>query len=268
MTRRSVLQALRQWTRLDPPWWREVCAYYGVTRRRAVTLGRRQRGRRPAFPGGPSGLTYEEIWARAPRETAEQIAAFYRDLGPWPVFRQALRRRYGAWPDVARDLPRGGTLLEYGCGIAPVTAWLERRRRDFPAVLVDVPGHALDFAVWRLRSRRDDLVEPAVAFLTLNPLCLDLATVGLYDVAVVSEVLEHVVSPLSVMQSVVSGLCPGGVLYEDFTAHAGDGSPADLPSAQAERTDMYLWLFRHATLTRGAHPLGAEPGGVRRWVAP
>jgi len=133
---------------------------------------------------------------------------------------------------------------------------------------VDVPGHALDFAVWRLRSRRDDLVEPAVAFLTLNPLCLDLATVGLYDVAVVSEVLEHVVSPLSVMQSVVSGLCPGGVLYEDFTAHAGDGSPADLPSAQAERTDMYLWLFRHATLTRGAHPLGAEPGGVRRWVAP
>src|SRR3972149_4986637 len=87
MTRRSVLQALRQWTRLDPSWWREVCAYYGVTRRRAVTLGRRQRGRRPAFPGGPSGLTYEEIWARAPRETAEQIAAFYRDLGPWPGVR-------------------------------------------------------------------------------------------------------------------------------------------------------------------------------------
>src|SRR3990172_9390884 len=117
MTRRSVLQALRQWTRLDPPWWREVCAYYGVTRRRAVTLGRRQRGRRPAFPGGPSGLTYEEIWARAPRETAEQIAAFYRDLGPWPVFRQALPRRYGAWPDVARHLPSGGF------GPAATTSW-------------------------------------------------------------------------------------------------------------------------------------------------
>src|SRR3990167_10082907 len=61
----------------------------------------------------------------------------------------------GAWPDVARDLPRGGTLLEYGCGIAPVTAWLERRRRDFRAVLLDVPGHALDFAVWR-RPRSEE----------------------------------------------------------------------------------------------------------------
>src|SRR3989304_2570377 len=87
---------------------RAVCAYCGVTRRRAVTLGRRQRGRRPAFPGGPSGLTYEEIWARAPRETAAQIAAFYRALRPGPRARAGPPARGGGLAGRGRRGAGGG----------------------------------------------------------------------------------------------------------------------------------------------------------------
>ena len=265
----TLVARVRQAVRLDPPWWEELCAYYGTHRARAERLGQRAQGRRPDFGawGGPNGLTYEEVWHLAPRETPEQIAAFYRALGPWPVFRQVYRRRFGAWPQVSRDLPPSGTLLEYGCGIAPVTAWLERRRTDFRAVLVDVPGQAFSFATWRLARRRNALDGPTLDFLALNALVQPLArAVVRYDVAVVSEVLEHVPHPVAVMDEILAGLKSGGVLYEDFTTHDfGSSSPADLESAASERTEMYGRVRDVCELIDGSPPEAPGGGGVRRW---
>lgn len=258
----AMVQAARQILRIDPPWWADVCACYGVTPARARALGRRSSGRRPDFPSGPKGQTYEEIWASRPRETVADIVAFYSELGSWPVFRQAYRRRYGAWPMVAAALPPNGVVLEYGCGIAPVTWWLARRRQNFAAWLVDVPGQALTFGVRRLQrgGRSPRWLETSVVTdeqLPSLPPC---------DVAVVTEVLEHVPHPLAVVGLILGALREGGTLLEDFYDHHGAGSPADLPSAARERPDVYALIRSRCRLLSGRPPESPEGGGVRKWV--
>ena len=257
----SAISMARQVLRLDPPWWKDVIACYGVTQEEARRLGQRANGRRPDFPAGPKGRTYEEVWASRPRDTVADIIAFYGELGSWPVFRQVYRHRFRAWPEVARALPSGGFVLEYGCGVAPVTWWLAQRRRDFHPVLVDVPGQAFAFALRRLgkpplpvvmaMAVTDDQVPPL-------PPC---------DVAVVLETLEHVPSPLAVMRAILEALKPGGVLFEDFYKHSDDAppSPADLPSARRERPDVYDLLVQRCDWVGGRHWQEAEGGGTRRW---
>ena len=259
----SVVVAARQALGLDPPWWRDLVALYGVTPARARQLGRRQNGRRPDFPAGPTGQTYEEVWANRPRHNAADIIAFYGELGSWLVFRQTYRHRYRAWPEVSAALPRGGWLLEYGCGVAPVSWWLARRRRDFHPVLVDVPGQAFSFGLRRLKALTPPLCAITTAVVTdervpLLPPC---------DVAICSEVLEHVPSPVAVMRAILAALKPGGMLWEDFYKHSDDAppSPADLPSARRERPDVYDLLVQRCEWIGGRHWQDSEGGGTRRW---
>ena len=257
----ALREALRQLVGLDPPWSRDLAEFYGVPSRMAERLGQRQKGRRPHLPRGPKGMTYEEVWGSRLRDTPGQQVRFWEDLGSWPVFRQVRRRRYGAWPRLLGDLPEAGTLLEYGCGIAPLTWWLVRRRRDFRAVLVDVPGQALEFALWRLVRLGPGISVRAVMVTDAAPPKLPPS-----DVAAVLEVLEHVPSPLVAMEAVLSSLRPKGILWEDFFAHAGDGSPADLPSAARERPAVYEMIRRRCRLLSGEPPEAPEGGGTRRWV--
>src|SRR3972149_1902224 len=92
MTRRSVLQALRQWTRLDPPWWREVCAYYGVTQRHGATS--RDVGPAPAWP--------------ASRVPGRPVRADVRgDLGARPARDGRADRRILSWPRPVAPVPAG-----------------------------------------------------------------------------------------------------------------------------------------------------------------
>lgn len=256
----SLYFAARQALGLDPPWWRDVMDLYGVTPARARELGRRQHDRRPDFPAGPRGLTYEEIWASRPRASVRDIIAFYSDLGSWPVFRQVYRHRFRSWREVAAALPQGGWLLEYGCGVAPVTWWLARRRRDFHPVLVDVPGQAFSFALRRLNA-----LAPALRSLTTAAVTDErLSVLPPCDVAVVTEVLEHVPSPRAVMENILMALKPGGLLVEDFYRHAHP-SPADLPSAREERPFVYECLLKHCEWIAGRHWQEPDGGGTRRW---
>lgn len=258
MNPRTALEIARQCLRLDPLWWAPLVERYGVSARTCYELGKRTPGRRPTFPRGPIGMTYDEIWHARPRSSPSEIAQFYADLGSWPVFRQAYRRRYYAWPDLLKDLPHGARLVEYGCGIAPATFWLSRRRSDFKAILVDVPGEAIDFASWRLKRYGFDHVQ--THFVTSVVPILPTA-----EVVIATEVLEHVPSPVAVMQTLLGSLRPGGILYEDFHRHS-EPSPADLDTARVERDEVYR-MIRAAcpVLWSGKSPDEPDGGGMRRW---
>lgn len=260
MTLASLGTAVRQWIGLDPPWWQDLPDLYAVSPRRARALGRRQKGRRPDFPAGPTGRTYEEIWASRPRQTVRDIIAFYSDLGSWPVFRQVYRHRYRGWPDVLEALPHDGVLIEYGCGVAPVTWWLAQRRRDFLPTLVDVPGQALSFALYRLARLR-----PTFSVGRMIVTDETLPELPTCDVAIVTEVLEHVPSPLAVMENILGALKSGGDLFEDFYAHRGAGSSADLASAAAERPRVYELILRCCAPVSGRSWNDPDGGGLRRW---
>ena len=240
---------------LADDWWSDVRAYYGVSRREALALGERAPGRRPDLPGSRtcvpvSGKTWEEIWNARPRTTPEAIESFWREVGSWCVFRQLVRHRGRGFPEIDKVLPRDGALLEYGCGIAPVTWWLTRRRRDFVPTIYDVPSEAYEFARYRLKRFRGKNTPWRTRF---------------YDVAVVLEVLEHVHDPLAAIGNILATLKSGGHLFEDYYVHDGHGSPADLESAALARPEVYDLIRAHCDLVSGQSPDAPEGGGRRQW---
>ena len=86
------------------------------------------------------------------------------------------------------------------------------------------------------------------------------------EVALLFEVLEHTPSPLAVIQHVGAVVKPGGVLIENFYAHAHP-TAADLDSAEHERPAVYAWLNRNFRLISGQHWDAPEGGGTRAWRA-
>jgi len=183
---------------------------------------------------GDPRLTREEVWVRyaVRRERAqEQLAAvkteedalgFYA-TSDYLLYRQIIHRRHTAWRTVLAGMGRWGQLLEFGCGVAPVSAWLRQRRPDWTYVLVDVPSPHRDYAQARLPQ--------AIV-------CREVPAVGAFEVITALDVLEHLPDPLTVSIHLVAALQPGGLLYWNFARGAGDVNLAT--PARREETVAYL----------------------------
>lgn len=157
-------------------------------------------------------LSPQEFWLRYHEERARAKALWASGEPAWNlcdyyVLRQQYYHRDACFHAVAARIPPRGTLLEFGCGVAPVSAWLARHRADVRLRLYDIPSRTLEFARWRLPQ--------AVVVGTLLP--------NWYDAIVCWEVLEHVPYPVDTMRALVNALAPGGVLFVDFVAGGGDG---------------------------------------------
>ena len=210
---------LAQAVGLEEHWAADLCRYYKVDPRQALELGTRRRGRRPDLPGSPtcppvSGKTWEELWAARPRNSEEAVLGFYREIGAWATFRQVVRHRWRSYAFVARHLPRDGVLIEWGCGVAPVSFWLATHPWQVGGeptfVLVDVDSEHFIFGRWRVAAADGEalelVVEPGKPLPTLPP-C---------DVAICSEVLEHVPDPVAIIRQEYAAGVPSPVLAKRF----------------------------------------------------
>src|SRR5262249_20802956 len=122
---------------------------------------------------------------------------------------------------------------EYGCGVAPITAWLRPRFPDWRYTLVDLPSPMLDFARWRFRGQGNvEALEPGFGS--------DLPLVRDYDVIACLEVLEHVINPLQVARHLVAHLKPGGTLFVNFVDEPGGDENLSESAAQRRETIEYL----------------------------
>src|SRR5262249_37579391 len=131
---------------LDRAWFQELSRYYrGMTRQEfwvRYTIGR---------------MEAAKLWSAKPRRTETDYRAFYAETDYW-VLRQMYYHRHDCFHFVAGAMRRIGAVgdfCEYGCGVAPITAWLHRRFPRWRYTLVDVPSPALDFAAWRFRERQN-----------------------------------------------------------------------------------------------------------------
>ena len=254
----NLLAAAAEALSPKPPWYRDLCDYYGVCPAQALALGTRAPGRRPLMFGG---RTFEEIWESNPRNTPEGLIQFWSDLGPWLTFRQVVRNRCLSYSEVFRDVPAHGWLGEWGCGVAPVTWWgATHGWRHFRAFLTDVASEPFQFAEWRLRR----IDQPYIAMPVMAGKLLPLPYSRL-DVVTCFEVFEHVEDPVALGSHLLNMLPSHGVLWEDFVAHDHPHA-ADLQSAQEKRKDLYVLLQKRCTLTRGQSPWTPGGGGRRRWL--
>jgi 2-polyprenyl-3-methyl-5-hydroxy-6-metoxy-1,4-benzoquinol methylase len=209
---------------LNRRWFRELALYY---RHMTIeefwvryTLGR---------------MDAATLWERKPRRAEADYRSFYAETDYW-VLRQMYHSRNECFHRVARSLRSGteGDFCEYGCGVAPVTAWLRPRFPRWRYTLVDLPTPALEFARWRFRDHPNvEAVSPGLG--------ADLPLARGYDVITCMDVLEHVVNPLEVVRHLVEHLKAGGTLHLNFI-HAPGGE--NLAEAAEERADTLAYLGR------------------------
>ena len=186
-------------------WFRELSTYFrGMTIEEfwvRYTLGR---------------MDAATLWERKPRSTESDYRSFYAETNYF-VLRQMYYHRNDCYHGIARLLGRAGPtgdLCEYGCGVAPITAWLRPRFPGWRFTLVDLPTATLDFARWRFRGASNvEFKEPGLAD--------DLPLTRPYDIITCLDVLEHVVNPLAVIRHLVAHLKPGGTLMLNFEDDAG-----------------------------------------------
>lgn len=133
-----------------------------------------------------------------------------------------------------RWIPRGGRVLEYGCGAAPMLTGLARyyRRLDLRLYGSDLPHLLFHFARWRFRDCPWVKMVPAGEPIHAR-----------FDVVFCTEVLEHVPSPLQTVRDLHEMLLPGGVLIYDFAET--DGRGLDSPTAQADRPAVKGFMAAH-----------------------
>lgn len=209
-------------------------------------------------------LSWEEFWVRyavarmranetVPSPTADEttVRAWWA-TNEYAMLRQAYYHRNHAWPEIKARLPKSGTILEYGCGIAPVSTWLaDHTRARAHYTLVDLPSPALGYATWRMHRRN--------ASARVLALAADFPAIPPQDVIVCLEVLEHVPNPASVMRHLVASLRAGGTLFVNFVGGVAQG--ANLQSAQDQRKEAMAALdFLHCEIAATA---GGQTGVYR-----
>jgi len=206
---------------LNRGWFRELSAYYrGLTTQEfwiRYTLLR---------------MEAAKLWDRKPRDGEADYRSFFAETDYF-VLRQMYYHRNSCFHWIGDALRGGeGDFCEYGCGVAPVTAWLRPRLPCWRFTIVDVPAPALEFARWRFRATPTvEALEPGFG--------RDLPLRRHYDAITCLEVLEHVINPLDVVRHLVEHLKPGGRIFLNFSHDPGRENLVE-SAAQREATVAYL----------------------------
>jgi len=195
---------------------------------------------------------FYEQWNRRRKEEAYgdvDQAQLYKEFDFYIVHLPYALRNL-SWHYIEKRLPGGGSLLEYGCGSAVLTEWVQKRRPDVQYTVVDVPGRTLEFVKWKFKEkvRCVETMPGAVALLD-----------DTFDVITCFDVLEHTPNPLEIARFFTTHLKSEGYLFVDFLAFdLKESAGNNLLAAQQERSATIEYLNAHLTPARPI-PLGNTP---------
>lgn len=253
-------------------WHKHLCEYYNVTPETALELGTRAKGRKPNLPGSEtcqpvSDMTYEDIWDMNNRKTTEGVFQFYKDQGAWSTFRQCVRHKdleqlHMAYFELLSKngiLKEGAHICEYGSGVAPfmttLLKCLQGKDTKLELSICDVDCEHFNFAKFRINSilKEKGFESIKVNFLEVKKDSLP-DFENKVDVIFCFEVLEHVPSPVAVIENFIKSTRPGSIYIENFIKHddlTDDDDGPDLLSARKERNKYYEVVRDYFNL---AHP--------------
>ncbi len=126
--------------------------------------------------------------------------------------------RFGAEPfsylEMKTYLKRNSRILEYGCGVAPVTtSMIKSRLRDYEYTVADIRNFPYHYAKYRLKQHH-------VNFVDLVPFERPVFNVE-FDVVLLRTVIEHLPNPVEVIQWLTEALRPQGYLIFDYIHTTG-----------------------------------------------
>jgi SAM-dependent methyltransferase len=147
---------------------------------------------------------------------------------------------------------RNNAILEYGAGLAPIATSIVRYWPRFKGhiTLADIATIVRDFCQWRLAGC------PNVSFLELSTDCQTGLPEARYHVVFCQAVLEHVLDPLAVVQSLHRALKPRGYLVLDYIRSEGTG--LDSRASLGFRGDVIAFLEQNFKVIEGRLPRNPE----------
>ncbi len=165
--------------------------------------------------------TLEDNWTKKPRETFDDIADAYLEIGNIAVARNvyyAIHSGTGieGFGDLIDSIDKGVIkpdypALDYGCGVGVATEILAQAGFQVEAMdLADSP--VLKFLEYRINKNGiRDRVKITPVF-TDKPEFQDK-----YSIAIMLDVIEHLMNPREICGEILSRIVPGGHLHTNFT---------------------------------------------------
>ncbi len=139
---------------------------------------------------------------------------------------------------------KGGHILEYGCGAAPlVTSMIKSKLGQYYQFTVaDIKGFTYHFAKFRLKQHTN------IKFLNLEPYqlpCLEQK----YDAVFLQTVLEHLPNPLEVVKELTASLNKRGYFIFDYILSEGHG--LDTVEAVDQREEVLRFIEDRYVIVEG-----------------
>jgi len=142
-------------------------------------------------------------------------------------------------------IKKGSNILEYGCGIAPITHFYSHflPHYNLSFTIADIKTVHFHFAGWRFSK------HPFIKPFLINPE-IDNELSGNYDIIFCVQVLEHLPRPLSVVKHLYNLLNENGIFVFDFIKSEGKG--LDTLSAVKQRDATLDFIESHFLVLSGS----------------
>jgi len=129
-------------------------------------------------------------------------------------------------------------VLDYGCGVADYA--LAFATQGYAISLCDIAGGNLDFAAWRFKQRGIAIQQFAATEAEPFP------PLTAHDVVLSGELLEHVRSPLQVVQNIHAALPSGGLFwYSGYPTDPREVGGDHLVEAAEQRQAVLDFMAEH-----------------------
>lgn len=140
-------------------------------------------------------------------------------------------------------LSEGMNVLEYGCGLAPITTSLLRAKLDkFNFTIADIKGFTYAYAKYLLDPRQVEFVD-VVPFESPS-------FKHKFDTVFLMTVLEHLPNPLDVVMNLTEAIKNEGYLVFDYIL--GDGAGLDTEAGIAERSSVLGYIRDNFDIVHGS----------------
>ena len=190
----------------------------------------RQRFQKLVVPDQADENTFLEAWQNP--IVMYQLFGYVRRCSREPLH----SRRFEKW------IKSGYNILEYGCGIAPISHSLLQvsLKRDLNITIADIRQINFHYAIYRLAGN--------VNHFEITPFKNSIPR-KTYDVIFMNTVFEHLPDPLDTLKNITAGLKSKGIFIFDYIL--GDGDGLDTMEGVIQREEVLLYINDHYDLLSG-----------------
>jgi len=161
------------------------------------------------------------------------------------VWRYAKLAYLGFYPFL-KYIPNNSFILEYGCGIAPITEGLIRycSYKNLKFTIADIKQINFFYARWRFADKN------YINFITIDPTIKDnLPSGAKYNVIICRTVFEFLANPFEIIKTLHQHLEKGGVLIFDYPKR--DCIGLDTKKGQIKRKKVLNFIEKNFKILKG-----------------